>query len=116
MSGEFLGDFSDILGGVGRVYPEDVSQPRTPAQHAFDKDRAMRRKIDKLFSTKNGAEVLAWLKAHTIDRPVLPFDTLGVMSRDDRASLADFREGENEVVRLIILSIRDNRRGERDEE
>ena len=114
MSDEFLGDFADLLGGVGRVHPQAVSTPRTPAQHAFDRDRAMRRKIDKLFSTKNGAEVLAWLKAHTLDRPVMPFDTLGVMSRDDRASLADFREGENEVVRLIILSIKDNRRGDRD--
>lgn len=115
MSSEFLGDIADLLGGVGRAYPADASEPRTPAQHAFDRDRAMRRKIDKLFSTKNGTEVLAWLKAHTVDRPVLPFDTLGVMTAEDRLALAHFREGENEVVRLIILSIKDNRRGDSDD-
>lgn len=115
MSQEYLGDFVDLLGGVGRVHPEDVSQTaRTPVHEAFERDKAMRRKIDKLFSTKNGQDVLAWLWQLTAGRPVLPFETLGTMTAEDRLALAHFREGQNEVVRLIVLSIKQNRGGDSD--
>jgi hypothetical protein len=117
---ENIGDLSDVIGGYGRTTKRDDTtrnaEIMTPAQKAFERDRAMRRKIDRLFSTKNGQEVLAWLVSITLDRSVIPFDTLGVWSRDQRMTYADHREGENELVRAIILTLKANRKGESDDE
>lgn len=116
---EALGDFDDLLDGVGRVHPEDVTdveKAETAAQRGLLKQKAMRAKIYHLFTTGDGPAVLDWLKTITIDRAVLPFETIMTMNADQRAAHAAHREGENEVVRNIILAIQDHERGEDHEE
>lgn len=117
---ETLGNLADLIGGYGRTtHADDVtrgSNAITPAQVAFERDQAMRRKVDRLFSTKNGQEVLAWLVSITLDRSVIPFETLGVWSAEQRMMYGHHREGENEIVRNIILTLMANRKGDTDGE
>lgn len=105
---EDIGNLASLISEVGLG---DVTAPgadNTPIQQGFDRDHDMRAKIYELFSSELGAKVLDWLCSHTIRRSVIAFETIQTgMPSEDRMALAHFREGENEVVRRILIAMRD---------
>lgn len=116
---ETLGDFADALGGgFGFVDPEDVtkaSAAKTAAQEAFVRDRDARAAIYRTFNSDDGRRTLEWLCRVTIGRPVIPYEAIGQTTAEERMAHAHFREGENEMVRNIMLAIHQHERGEDDD-
>lgn len=112
---EILGNIDNFIGGYGRVDPEDVTSEEdaaTAAQKAFYRDAEMRAKIARVFTRGEGPAVLKWLQEITIKRSVQPYELIASMTADQRAAHTSFREGENEVVRNIILAIQEHEQGE----
>ena len=101
---ETIGDLAAL---VADVRPADLGDDATPLEQADWADHsAMAGTIYRLFTEGDGPAVLDWLCSLTVRRPTIDFELMqSGASNDALMRLAFFREGENEVVRRILLTI-----------
>ncbi|MEO0606608.1 MAG: hypothetical protein AAFY82_00145 [Pseudomonadota bacterium] len=104
---EDIGDLQELISSVSEGDFATPGEEETLLQKAFNRDANMAGKIAQLFVSPEGKEVLEWLCAHTVRRPVLDFEARSTLSPEKAMALTYYREGENEVVWRILLTIRD---------